>query len=147
MQIESAHRDDYSRLIDVWEASVRATHDFLTEPDIEALRPLILEQYFDAVTLDCIRDSHGEIQGFSGTAGDQLEMLFIAPTHRGSGLGRALCQHAVDRRLVTRVDVNEHNPQAIGFYQRLGFEVVGRSPVDGQGRPFPLLHMALTTTH
>ena len=34
------------------------------------------------------------------------------------------------------------NPQAQAFYERFGFRVVGRSPLDGQGNPYPLLHMA-----
>ena len=37
--------------------------------------------------------------------------------------------------------VNEQNPQAIGFYLRMGFEMVGRSAVDSLGKPYPLLHM------
>jgi putative acetyltransferase len=41
----------------------------------------------------------------------------------------------------TQLDVNEQNEQAVGFYRRLGFEVVGRSAEDGLGQPFPLLHM------
>jgi putative acetyltransferase len=41
------------------------------------------------------------------------------------------------------VDVNEQNDQAVGFYRRMGFEVAGRSAVDGLGQPFPLLHMRL----
>jgi putative acetyltransferase len=39
------------------------------------------------------------------------------------------------------VDVNEQNPEARGFYERLGFTVVARSELDGTGRPFPLLHL------
>jgi putative acetyltransferase len=39
------------------------------------------------------------------------------------------------------VDVNEQNGAALGFYEALGFEVVDRSPVDEDGRPFPLLHL------
>ena len=38
------------------------------------------------------------------------------------------------------VDVNEQNEAALGFYRSLGFELVGRSPTDSGGRPFPLLH-------
>jgi len=38
-------------------------------------------------------------------------------------------------------DVNEQNGQAIGFYESMGFLRVGRSPVDGQGRPYPLIHL------
>lgn len=45
---------------------------------------------------------------------------------------------------MTTVDVNEQNTQAVGFYARAGFTVTGRSPVDDEGRPYPLLHLALT---
>lgn len=41
------------------------------------------------------------------------------------------------------LDVNEQNPQAIGFYARMGFDVVGRSERDGTGKPYPILHMQL----
>jgi ribosomal protein S18 acetylase RimI-like enzyme len=44
------------------------------------------------------------------------------------------------------VDVNEQNPAARGFYEALGFVVVGRSPLDEGGRPFPVLHMRRPTT-
>lgn len=42
-----------------------------------------------------------------------------------------------------KVDVNEQNNHALGFYEHIGFKVVGRSPLDGQGEPYPILHMAL----
>lgn len=31
--------------------------------------------------------------------------------------------------------------QALAFYKQQGFRVVGRSALDGQGNPYPLLHM------
>lgn len=55
MKIDTATRADYPALIDLWEASVRATHHFLPEAELLALKPLILEHYFDAVTLHCAR--------------------------------------------------------------------------------------------
>ncbi len=70
-------------------------------------------------------------------------MLFIDPDARGQGVGRLLVQRATTTQGATKVDVNEQNPQALGFYEHLGFEVVGRSPLDGQGKPYPLLHMVL----
>jgi len=143
MRMDHARKKDYPELIAVWEASVRATHGFLSEEDIQVLRPLILEQYFDAVELYCVRDEQGVIQGFCGVAHGNLEMLFVAPESRGRGIGTALCRHAVDHLGVTRVDVNEQNPQALGFYEHFGFKIIGRSPLDGQGNPFPLLHLAL----
>ena len=42
------------------------------------------------------------------------------------------------------MDVNEQNPQGVAFYRHMGFEQVGRSALDGQVNPFPLLHMKLS---
>ncbi|MFB9867102.1 acetyltransferase [Vreelandella sulfidaeris] len=143
MTIEEADKTSYSELIALWEASVRATHDFLAEEDLLMLKPLIFEQFLDAVELRVARSTSGEIVGFSGVSDDKLEMLFIAPNARGEGIGTALVDHALQAQAVSKVDVNEQNEQALGFYQRLGFQVVGRSPVDGLNKPYPLLHMAL----
>ena len=93
--------------------------------------------------LVCARGEEGEIAGFCGVHDGNIEMLFIAPEARGSGVGRLLVAYAINRQGARRVDVNEQNAQALGFYQHLGFGVTGRSPLDGQGKPYPLLHMAL----
>ncbi|WP_447825790.1 acetyltransferase [Aeromonas salmonicida] len=144
MKIEQAKTRDHSTLISIWEASVRATHHFLPEAEIDVLKPLILEHYFAAVDLVCARDETG-IAGFCGVHDGNIEMLFLAPEARGRGIGRLLVAHAISRQGATRVDVNEQNVQALGFYQRMGFVVVGRSPLDGQGKPYPLLHMVLAS--
>lgn len=142
MKIEQAKTRDHPTLISLWEASVRATHHFLPEAEIDVLKPLILEHYFAAVDLVCARDETG-IAGFGGVHDGNIEMLFLAPEARGRGSGRLLVAHAISRQGATRVDVNEQNAQALGFYQRMGFVVTGRSPLDGQGKPYPLLHMVL----
>ena len=143
MIISDVAKADYTELVELWERSVRATHGFLADSDIEYLRPIILEQYFDAVELKCAKDSYGKILGFSGVAEGNLEMLFVDPQSIGQGVGSALCTYAIKELGVTKVDVNEQNPQALGFYEHIGFRVVGRSALDGQGKPFPLLHMEL----
>ena len=141
--IESAKNQDYPQLLEVWEASVRATHDFLAEDDLQTLKPLILNQYFDAVVLHCAKNKQGEILGFSGVLNGSLEMLFVTPNAHRQGIGTLLVSHAINRQGVTKVDVNEQNPQAVGFYKKIGFSVIGRSPIDGQGNNYPLLHMSL----
>lgn len=84
MKIEQADVGDYQALIALWEASVRATHHFLQEADITALKPLILEHYFAAVDLVCARGEE-EIAGFCGVHDGNIEMLFIAPRREEAG--------------------------------------------------------------
>ena len=143
MRIEKADKKNHLLLIDIWEASVRATHDFLSEEDIVTLKPLILEQYFDAVDLKCVKTQSDKILGFCGVHDGNIEMLFILPESRNLGIGSLLTNHAIKSQGATKVDVNEQNKQALGFYEHKGFKVVGRSPLDGQGNPYPLLHMEL----
>ena len=76
-----------------------------------------------------------------GLAGDNVEALFVAPEHARRGGGRMLLEHARTLKGPLRVDVNEQNPEAVRFYEANGFHVIGRSPVDDAGRPFPLLHL------
>ena len=141
-QIRRARGGEARTLVAVWERSVRATHDFLTEADIVGLRPLVARALADeALELWVLADGDVPI-GFMGLAGDEIAALFLEPAHRGHGGGRRLVAHAQSLRGgALTVDVNEQNPAACGFYEALGFTVVGRSPLDDGGRPFPLLHM------
>ena len=142
-QISKVNKHDYLELIDVWEKSVRATHNFLPDNEIKQLKPLILDNYFDAVILKQIKNTEDEIIGFSGVAEHKIEMLFVAPSAQGQGVGSELLHYAIEHQRVTKVDVNEQNPRAEGFYKKMGFHVVSRSDLDGQGKPYPILHMEL----
>ena len=143
MRIETPAAAELPRLVEIWEAAVRATHDFLPEADLQLIKPLLISQYFPNVQLTCIRDEQGEIAGFGGYADGKVEMLFVAPEAHGKGLGKALLLDAINRLGATQVDVNEQNPRAVVFYLSQGFAVADRSPLDGGGRPFPILHLKL----
>jgi len=142
-QIRPARRQDREPLLALWERSVRATHRFLTDRDIVALRPLVAEELAGgAVDWWVLVSPTGAIIGFLGYTSGTIEALFIDPAHQRQGAGRLLVAHA--QRLAggpLAVDVNEANEQATRAYQALGFLVVGRSPTDAGGRPFPILHM------
>ena len=85
----------------------------------------------------------GAVMGFMGMSGSKMESLFLAPEFQGRGGGRQLVRHAQARHGELTVDVNEQNVAARGFYEACGFVVEGRSELDDQGRPYPLLHMRL----
>lgn len=139
-RLESPSADDLDALTQLWEASVRATHDFLAPGDIAFFRQLVREQALSEVDLSIIRDKAGVIVAFMGLNLPKIEMLFVDPAQRRSGLGRELVEYALGLG-VRQVDVNEQNAQAAGFYARMGFRPVGRDALDSSGRPYPILHL------
>lgn len=141
--IDNIEKKEYTEVVELWEASVRATHHFLKEEDIEYFKPLILNTYLDAVELKCMRNNDKKIVGFLGVAEQNLEMLFIHPDYRGKRIGKTLLDYSIDKLNVTKVDVNEQNEQAVGFYKHCGFETIKRSEIDSSGKPYPTLHMVL----
>ena len=70
-----AHAADFPRVVDVWEASVRATHNFLTEADIQFFKPLVLEELPHVAQLACVRDGEGQVAGLIGVEQNKVEML------------------------------------------------------------------------
>ncbi|WP_186756190.1 GNAT family N-acetyltransferase [Echinicola salinicaeni] len=141
--IDQVDTGEFPLLVEIWEASVRATHDFLEVGDIEYFKPLILNQYLGLVDLACVRNENGMPLGFIGVAEDKVEMLFVHPDVMGKGIGKLLMDHAIKHLKSNKVDVNEDNKQAVGFYLHLGFRIVSRSAVDAMGKPYPILHMEL----
>src|SRR5262249_706238 len=129
--ISEVQAEDFPRVVEVWEASVRVTHHFVSETDIEFFRPLVREALPNVPDLVCVRDTDNHVMGFIGVAGTEIDMLFVHPDWRGQGIGRRLIRYAVDERGAKTVDVNEQNEQAVGFYLRMGFNVEGRSEEDG----------------
>ena len=142
-KINSIAAHEYPQVVELWEASVRATHHFLAEADIQFFKPLILNEYLKAVELHALRDSSNNILGFLGIADHKIEMLFVHPDARGKGVGKILTTYAIQQCGADKVDVNEQNEQAVGFYQHMGFITVSRSELDGLGKPYPILNMQL----
>lgn len=141
IMIREISKTDYPQLMKIWENSVRNTHDFLKEEDFNYYKKEI-PGYFEHVTL--LGFEVGDILiGFMGIAEGNLEMLFIHNDYRGKGIGKKLIQYGIDHLKVTKVDVNEQNTQAVDFYKHIGFHVLSRSELDGQGKEYPILHMII----
>lgn len=136
-----ATEKEYPELAELWEASVRSTHHFLSEADIQYYKPLVRDVYFPAVQLYIIRNKENHICGFLGLSDEWIEMLFIHPSEQGKGYGKALLEYAVHEKGFRKVDVNEQNAEALRFYLNRGFQVISRDETDAQGKPFPILHM------
>lgn len=130
-------------LLPVWEASVRATHLFLSDAEIKAIKEYVPQAMQGVAHLIVAENDRGEPAAFMGTEGGRLKMLFLSPAERGKGLGRQLLQYGIEHYGVSEVTVNEQNPQAVGFYQHMGFQTYRRTDHDEEGNPYPLLYMRL----
>ena len=133
-------------LLDVWEASVRATHTFLSEPEIQQIKDYVPQALSSVPHLIVAEEAPGAPAAFMGIDGDRLEMLFLAPAVRGKGLGKRLLHYGVSHYGVRELTVNEQNPQAVGFYRHMGFVTYKRTALDEEGQPYPLLYMKLDET-
>ena len=131
------------QLTDVWESSVKATHLFLSDNEIENIKQYVPQALESVAHLHIVLDKNTLPIAFIGIENQSLEMLFIKDEERGKGLGKQLLQFGVETYDVREVTVNEQNPQAKGFYEHMGFKVFKRSEFDEQGNPYPILYMEL----
>ena len=131
------------RLLVIWEDSVRATHLFLSDAEVKQIREYVPQALQGVEHLIVAENEAGEPIAFKGTENSRLEMLFLSAGERGKGLGKQLLQYGIHNYGIREVTVNEQNPQAVGFYEHLGFETYKRTECDEEGNPYPLLYMKL----
>ena len=129
-------------LLHVLEASVRATHLFLSDAEVNQIKEYAPQVLSGVEHLVIVEDS-GKPVGFMGIEKQCLEMIFLSPKERGKGLGKSLLQYGIEKYGINEVTVNEQNPEAVGFYRHSGFETYKRTAQDEQGNPYPLLYMKL----
>lgn len=141
VEVKERTPDLIKGLLEVWENSVRATHLFLSDSEIQSIKKYVPQALNEVLHLLIAEDESGRPVAFMGVEAGSLEMLFIAPEERGKGLGKRLIQYGIKNYSVEKLTVNEQNPQAKGFYEHMGFQVYKRTDLDEQGNPYPLLYM------
>ena len=141
--VEERTTELLEQLTALWEASVRASHHFLSEEDICEIRGFVPTALVGVKHLVVALDEHNTPVAFMGVENGVLEMLFVSPDHFGKGVGRKIVQHGIDNYGIKEVTVNEQNPSAVEFYKRMGFSAYKRTEHDEQGRPFPLIYMRI----
>ncbi len=131
------------KLLEVWEDSVRETHLFLSNEEIENIKKYVPQALKEVSHLVIIEKEKNIPIAFMGVEDMKLEMLFIKNRERGKGLGKQLLNYGIENYHVNELAVNEQNPKAKGFYEHMGFKVYQRSELDKQGNPYPILYMKL----
>lgn len=140
-EVHKRTQEQIEQLLSIWEQSVRATHVFLSDEEIQQIKEHVPQAIRAVEHLILAENETGEITAFMGIAGSRLEMLFLLPSERGRGLGKRLLQYGIMHYGIREVTVNEQNPHAVGFYQHMGFETYKRTEYDEEGNPYPLLYM------
>lgn len=76
-----------------------------------------------------------------------LENLWVLPDYNGKGVGKTLFLHAIEqsRRRGYQLLQLEADPNAIGFYEKMGMHKIGErhSKVDGKPRLLPIMAIRL----
>lgn len=141
--IRKSTSNDAPGLADIWRDSALATHDFLSPSDFQEIETMVREQYLPNAEVWVVEENESPV-GFMGMTDNHIDSLFIAPSMRGKGVGKHMIAHAkaLFNNQIT-VDVNEQNSQGVGFYLHMGFVQTGRTDVDDQGKPYPILKLKL----
>lgn len=143
IDIRTSRPDEGARAIEIWRRAVETTHHFLDAEDRKAIDKMVCD-FLPRVSLWFAVDANDYPLGFMSIDKGHMDALFVDPVGRGTGIGGALVRHGLSLHPNMTTDVNEQNLQALGFYERMGFTRVGRSSLDGQGRPYPLIHLKHT---
>ena len=132
--LELDQRETYlQHIVQLWKENVKVTHTFLTEEEIQNIKQYVPQAVEHVPHLCIALSKQGELLGFIGVADQRLEMLFIQVNARGQGIGKQLLRYAIKNFAVKELTVNEQNPQAIGFYEHLGFVTYKRTDLDEGG--------------
>lgn len=141
MNVRRGTPADLPRALEIWRSAVDATHGFLTARDRLEIDVLVAG-FLPKADLWIATDPDDWPMGFLVMDGAKIEALFVDATAHGHGYGTLLLEHAAALEPNLAVDANEQATNALSFYLSKGFRVVGRSPTDGEGRPYPLVHLA-----
>jgi GNAT superfamily N-acetyltransferase len=130
--------------------------DTASARDADELRKAIHEYNFDATgyrdgrSLSCFLRADGEliggIDGFTWGGYARVDYLWVAPSHRGRGLGSRLLAAAEDearRRGCGTIVLDSHSFQAPDLYRTLGYRDVGTTTDTPRGHTQTLFQKSL----
>ena len=129
------------QLLEIWESSVKATHLFLSDNEIESIKKYVPQALKEVPYLIIAENENETPIAFMGIDKQKLEMLFVSNEQRGKGIGKRLIEYGIEIYSINKLTVNEQNPLAKDFYEHMGFQVYKKSNYDEQGNPYSLLYM------
>ena len=143
IEVKERNEELINHLLEIWEDSVRATHLFLSNDEIENIKKYVPQALKFVEHLIILQNENYQSIAFMGIQENKLEMLFIKNSERGKGFGKQLLNYGIENYNINELAVNEQNPKAKGLYEHMGFKVYKRNELDDQGNPYPVLYMKL----
>ncbi|MBC5620931.1 MULTISPECIES: GNAT family N-acetyltransferase [Butyricimonas] len=140
---EMTEEEMFERMLEIFEASVRATHDFYTEEDIERHLSMVRNSLSCPCHYFCIDKENGNIVGFVSLIGRYIDMLYVHPDYFSMGYGRELLDIALNEFRADTLCVLEQNTRALEMYKRRGFVVERRMEAGEEDEPCPVLYMRM----
>lgn len=124
--IRPARPDDAPALARIWHEAWHDAHDGHVPAGLVAARTRATfdERVAGLLPRSMVADVDGEPAGFVTIREDELELLFVARTHRGTGVAGALVA-AAEERGATWLSVVAGNARARRFYERQGYADAG----------------------
>lgn len=146
--LELDQRDTYLQfIVQLWQANVKVTHTFLTKEEIQNIKQYVPQAVAHVPHLYIALSKQGDYSVLLVLQTSVWKCCLFKSMRRGQGIGKQLLRYAIKNFDVKELTVNEQNPQAIGFYEHLGFVTYKRTELDEECQPYPLLYMKFAPNH
>jgi len=96
----------------------------LSDDEIQQIKKYVPEALNNIPHLIVAKDDFDTPMGLMGIAENKLEMLFVADSERGKGIGKALIKYGIANYNINELTVNEQNPLAKAFYEHMALEFI-----------------------
>ena len=123
--IRAYRPEDIEQVIEVWHAASLIATPFLSDAFLAIEKKRIRDQWMPRAK-SWVFEEDERVLGFIALVGAEIGGIFVHPRSQGRGVGRALMDHVVSRRSRVVLSVFEDNGVGRRFYDRYGFEEVGR---------------------
>lgn len=107
VEIKNREKNLIDELLNLWENSVKATHQFLSNEEIEKIKKYVPEALKEVQYLIIAENEENIPIAFMGINEKRLEMLFVKNNEIGKGIGRQLLTYGIKNYDVNELTVNE----------------------------------------
>ncbi len=127
---------------EIWKSELTVTPDYITKNDVQVFEiEGVIVGYFSIVVLE----DDIEVSGTKIDKGYWLEHMFIAPGYIGQGIGSFMFKYLRKRcetKGIGKLGILA-DPNARGFYEKMGCHYQGEIPSTIAGRTTPLFVLAI----